>query len=382
MAIEFKRSREDIEADLFRLCEEYGLIRTDRFVSGLVTPIVDVIVNNFSSVYDLENQSRIDTATDEWLASWARIHGQDIQINEGGSDLSFDNVHLATSNNRPVVSYTPNSEPLFLQQGIKALTSDGREVLSTIDPVLMSGSKAYTRVVTPPGLTVTVAPGIYATNIDLRTFAIPNLTEVPNLVMVVQRPITSVQTTLSDDELRAIIYDRARSRNKANNAAVRTVLQFSDVAKVIMKTFNSGSSSLSVYIEPRVGIMNNAMAARIRAYLEELLPIGTRINIGRMVGSIVEAQLKMKLPNGFPVSEIDSLKQNVQGSFISALGNQASGSYVNFEAIISAIMEEFDLPSLKPMAIKVNGRKAAFAGYSCRDIEFLYTDYRYVEVMT
>lgn len=380
MAIEFRKTREEMESDFFTLCEEYGLARTDRFVSGLINPIVDALEENFAAVYDLEKQSRIDTATDEWLASWGRIHGQSNEIVEGGQDLSFDNVYIGTSDGRPVSEFIQDGSSLFLSSGIRIYNADNREILNTVDTLQISGDRAFTRVTIPAGLSITVAPGTYTTNISLRDFAIRGLTDVPELVAVVQAPITGVSTTLSDDDLRSIIFDRALSRNKANGAAVRTTLQFSEVAKVITKSFNSGSSSVSIYIEPRVGILSLPLAARMRSYLEDILPAGTRINIGAMVGSIVEIKALIKLPDNFSTAQLGELKNTVRDSIVSEVNSNSSGATINFDNISNTVAAINSLPSINIIDIRVNGRKIALSTYSCRDIEFVYTDAIRVEV--
>jgi hypothetical protein len=382
MPIEFKKTRDVVERDLFNLCEEYGFTRTDRFISGIVTPIVDTLEENFSSIYDLEIQSRIDTATDEWLASWARIHGQSTEIAEGGQDLSFDNVYIGTSDGRPVTEFTVNGEPLFLQAGIEVINSSGRVILNTLDNIQISGDRAFTRVSIPPGFNISVAPGVYSLNLDFRDYAIRGLNDIPSLIAVVQRSVSGVNLTLTDDELRSVIFDRALSRNKANNSAIRTTLQFSEVAKVISKNFNSGSSSISIYIEPRVGTLSLPLAARIRSYLEELLPAGTRINIGSMVASLAELKVRIKLPENFDTSTLDDIKVSVRSGFVSFIGQSASGETVNFDSIAATVAAENQLPAINIIDSRVNGRKVALSNYSCRDIEFLYTDPLRVEVIT
>jgi hypothetical protein len=382
MPIEFKKTRDVVERDLFNLCEEYGFSRTDRFISGIVTPIVDTLEENFSSIYDLEIQSRIDTATDEWLASWARVHGQSTQIAEGGQDLSFDNVYIGTSDGRPVTEFTVNGEPLFLQAGISVINTSGRTILNTLDNIQISGDRAFTRVSIPPGFNISVAPGVYTLNLDFRDYAIRGLNDIPTLVAVVQRPVSGVNLTLTDDDLRSVIFDRALSRNKANNSAIRTTLQFSEVAKVISKNFNSGSSSISIYIEPRVGTLSLPLAARIRSYLEELLPAGTRINIGSMVASLAELKVRIKLPENFDTSTLDDVKVSVRTAFVSFIGQSSSGETVDFSSIATLVAAENQLPSINVIDSRVNGRKVALTSYSCRDIEFLYTDPLRVEVIT
>jgi hypothetical protein len=382
MPIEFKKDRNTIENDLLTISQEYGFSRTDRFISGLITPIVDAIDENFSSVYDLEKQSRIDTATDEWLASWARIHGQKVDIIEGGQDLSFDNVYIGTSDGRAVSDFTVNGEPLFLASGLKITDSSGRELLTTLDNILISGERAFTRVSIPSGFNISVSPGTYSLNVDFKDFAIRGLTDVPTLVGVVQRPISGVTLSLTDDDLRSIIFDRANSRNKANDAAIRTTLQFSEVAKVISKNFNSGSSSVSIYIEPRIGLLSQPLAARIRSYLEDLLPAGTRINIGPMVGSLLELKVRIKLPENFNTSTLDDIKGQVKSSIVSLIGQTNSGSVVNLDSIASTTASTVGLPAINIIDSRVNGKKIALASYSCRDIEFLYTDELRVEVIT
>lgn len=382
MPIEFKKTRDVLERDLFNLCEEYGFTRTDRFISGIVTPIIDTLEENFSSIYDLEIQSRIDTATDEWLASWARIHGQSTEIAEGGQDLSFDNVYIGTSDGRPVTEFTVNGEPLFLQAGINVINSSGRIILNTLDNVQISGDRAFTRVSIPPGFNISVAPGVYNLNLDFRDYAIRGLDDIPTLVAVVQRSVSGINLTLTDDELRSVIFDRALSRNKANSSAIRTTLQFSEVAKVISKNFNSGSSSISIYIEPRVGTLSLPLAARIRSYLEDLLPAGTRINIGSMVASLAELKVRIKLPENFDTSTLDDVKVSVRSGFVSSIGQSSSGETVDFDSIASVIAAENQLPAINIIDSRVNGRKVALSSYSCRDIEFLYTDPLRVEVIT
>jgi hypothetical protein len=380
MAIEFRKTREEMESDFFTLCEEYGLSRTDRFVSGLINPIVDALEENFNAVYDLEKQSRIDTATDEWLASWGRLHGQSTEILEGGQDLSFDNVYIGTSDGRPVSDFIQDGTSLFLPGSIKIFDTNGREVLTTIDNLQISGDRAFTRVVIPSGLSITVAPGTYSTNVSLRDFSIRGLEDVPDLVAVVQAPISGTSTTLTDDDLRALIFDRALSRNKANGAAVRTTLQFSEVAKVVTKSFNSGSSSVSIYVEPRVGILSLPLAARLRSYLEDILPAGTRINIGAMVGSIVEVKALIKLPDNFSTSQLGDLKNTVRDNIVSEINSSNSGATVNFDSIAATVASVNALPSINIVDTRVNGKKVALSTYSCRDIEFVYTDALRVEV--
>lgn len=380
MAIEFKKTREEMESDFFTMCEEYGLSRTDRFVSGLINPIIDALEENFNAVYDLERQSRIDTATDEWLSSWARIHGQPIEVAEGGQDLSFDNVYIGTSDGRPVSDFIQDGNSLFLPAYIKIYNSEGREILNTLDNLQLSGDKAFTRVTIPSGLSITVNPATYSTNISLRDYATRGLTDVPDLVAVVQRPISGVSSTLTDNDLRSIIFDRALSRNKANTAAVRTVLQFSEVAKVVSRSFNSGSSSISVYIEPRVGILTPPLAARIRSYLEELLPAGTRINIGSMVPSLAELKVLLKLPDNFSTSALADLKNTVRDNIVSEVNRNSSGATISFDSILNTVAAISAIPSINLIDARINGKKVALASYSCRDIEFIYTDSIRVEV--
>lgn len=380
MAIEFKKTRDEMESDFFTMCEEYGLSRTDRFVSGLINPIIDALEENFNAVYDLERQTRIDTATDEWLASWARVHGQATEVAEGGQDLSFDNVYIGTSDGRPVSDFIQDGNSLFLPGYIKIYNTEGREILNTLDNIQLSGDRAFTRVVIPSGLTINILPNTYSTNVSLRDFATRGLTDIPDLVAVVQRPISGTNSTLTDDDLRSIIFDRALSRNKANNSAVRTVMQFSEVAKVVSRSFNSGSSSISVYIEPRVGILTAPLAARMRSYLEELLPAGTRINIGSMVASLAELKVLIKLPDNFSTSALADLKNVVRDSIVSEVNRNGSGATIDFDNILRIVAISNNIPSINLVDARINGKKVALASYSCRDIEFIYTDSIRVEV--
>lgn len=382
MPLELKRTEDQVREELYTIVEEYGLVRTDRFIGGLVDTIVSNLYNSFSTVYDLEQQSRIDTATDEWLESWARIHGQETLVNQGGEDLSFENVYLGTSNGEAVSRYMAESGELFLPAGATARTPDGRELFTTLDNLLFSGSRAFTRVALPAGVSTTISPGTYETNISFRDYAIRGLNEVPEIVAVVQSPITAIQRSLTEDELRALIFDRALSRNKANRATIRTSLQLGDVARVIVNNFNSGSSSVNIFVEPTLGLLSPALEARLRSYLESVLPDGTRVNIGRMVGSLASFKLKVKLPDDVQSAEIETILNNVKQEFIAGVNSTNSGTNVDFDSIARTANDTAGTLSVSVIETRVNGRRIALSNYVNRDIEFIFTDNLRVEVTT
>lgn len=382
MPLELKRTQDQISDDLYKIAEEYGLVRTDRFVGGFIDSIVSNLFNSFQTVYDLENQSRIDTATAEWLESWAKIHGQDTVVNQGGEDLSFENVYLATSNGEPASKYLAETQELYLPSGVIARSQDGRDLFTTIDSVVFSGSRAFTRVVLPAGSNLTVPPGTYPTNVSFRDYAIRGLNEVPEIVAVVQNPINSAQRPLSEEELRALIFDRALSRNKANGATIRTALQIGDVARVIVSSFNSGSSSVNVFVEPTLGLLSPALEARLRSYLESVLPDGTRVNIGRMVGSLASFKLKVKLPENVSAKEVDAILETVRQEFVAGINITKAGSTVNFDLISQAVAATADVASVSVVETRVNGKRVALSSYTNREIEFIFTDLLRVEVTT
>jgi hypothetical protein len=382
MPLELKRTKEQISNDLYTIAEEYGLVRTDRFVGGLIDSIVANLFNSFQTVYDLENQSRIDTATGEWLESWARIHGQELVVNEGGQDLSFENVYIATSNGQPASNYLAESQELYLPAGVVGKSQDGRDLFTTIDNVVLSGNRAFTRVVLPAGSNLTVAPGTYPTNISFRDYAIRGLDEVPEIVAVVQRPISSTQRSLTDEELRAIIFDRALSRNRANGATIRTSLQIGDVARVIVNNFNSGSSSVNIFVEPTLGVLGPALEARLRSYLESVLPDGTRVNIGRMVGSLASFKLKVKLPENTVANEVEDILNRVKQEFVAGINLTKAGATVNFDLISQAVAASAGVESVSVVETRVNGKRVALSSYTNREIEFIFTDLLRVEATT
>lgn len=382
MPLELKRSQDQITNDLFSIAEEYGLARTDRFIGGFVSNIVSNLFNSFQTVYDLENQSRIDTATDQWLESWARIHGQDIVVNQGGEDLSFENVYLATSNGQPVSTYLAEAQELFLPSGIVARAADGRDLFTTIDNVVFSGDRAFTRVVLPVGSNITVSPGTYTTNVSFRDYAIRGLNEVPEIVAVVQTPISSLQRPLSEEELRALIFDRALSRNKANGATIRTSLQIGDVARVIVSSFNSGSSSVNIFVEPTLGLLSPALEARIRSYLESVLPDGTRVNIGRMVGSLGSFKLKVKLADGTVANQVEDILDTVREEFVAGVNITRAGTTVNFDLISEAVAASSGVAAVSVVESRINGKRVALSSYTNREIEFVFTDLLRVEATT
>jgi hypothetical protein len=122
------------------------------------------------------------------------------------------------------------------------------------------------------------------------------------------------------------------------------------------------------------------LAARLRSYLEDILPAGTRINIGAMVGSIVEVKALIKLPDNFSTSQLGDLKNTVRDNIVSEINSSNSGATVNFDSIAATVASVNALPSINIVDTRVNGKKVALSTYSCRDIEFVYTDALRVEV--
>jgi len=381
VAIEFKRTQEDVRTDLTRIATQYGYTRLDRFIGAFVDVFTDIYGEVYNELYSLEDQMRVDTATGEFLNAWGILLDEPRERTQSFEDLSFDNVYITTSNNQPVTQYTVGGTGLLIPNGTKIVNEANTHVMSVIDTVLMQRERIFVRVVGSGNVTGTIPAGTYSLSGSINDFVIPRLPDaaagipiidVPNLEVVVQRPVQAQDIALDDSEYRFILYSKARSINLANKEKIDTLLGDRRIARFVIKQFTSGSSSVSIYIEPTTGLLEKPLEQSIKLAVDKVMPYGTVVHASRMVGSNVEIRLGLSLLDTVPTTQRDTIKANVSTALIRAISNLRSGSTLIQDDLEQTAEQVSGVGDVQFREVKINGLTLYNNIYTMKDIEYVF----------
>lgn len=382
MALEYKRTPEELRADLEEIARDFGFTRLDRFVGSTIDVFVDTYSDLYGQLDDLEDQTRIDTATGRFLDSWGIVLAEPRDRTIIMEDLSVNNVFIATSDGTPVSNYTRGGASIFIPDGTRILDDSGTPVLATLDGITIGRDRAFTRVVGLGNNITTVQPGTYRLDGSIQDFvlgrasgSVPRaqaILEDVDLVAVVQRPITGNRVPLTDEDYRFILFSKANSINKANKAKVDTLLSDNRVARFVVREFTGGSSSVAVYIEPTRGILGKSLEESMKIALQRILPYGTVIHTSRMVTSTLEMDFRISVQEGTPIVERDRIREDVITSLREEINGLNSGSTFNIDLAITQAQRVTGVGDVFLDSVRVNGRTLFADTYPMQEIEKLF----------
>lgn len=386
MPLQFKRTPDEVQKQLVDRAAEHGFTRLDRFIGALIQVFSDVYADLYQQIYDLEPQTRIDTATGEFLDGWGVVHDVNRVFIAEGKDLSFDNVSITTSNGDAITNYTLGGRPLVLPSGIKIL-QDGVPVLRTLDTSIMTGNRVFVRVISEPGVGAAVPAGTYSIDVSPEALSVVGETEdlppqrvinPPALVANVAKEISVESSTADDNLYRFVLYSKAKANNQHNKDAINTILGNPEIVRFVIKEFSSGSSSYTVYIEPTTGILTDALRLAVKQTLERMSPMGTVVRAAPMIGSYVQIRADITMADSVLVAARDGLKAEVEDALQAAVNATRSGSTAVIDSWRQAGMNVQGITSIKLTQVRINGRLIEDPIYPQRDIEFLFANERSV----
>lgn len=386
MPLQFKRTPDEVQRTLVDRAAEYGYTRLDRFIGALIQVFVDVYADVYQQVYDLEPQTRIDTATGEFLDGWGIVHDVNRVFVGQGKDLSFENVSIVTGNGDAITNYTLGGRPLVLPSGIKIL-QDGVPVLRTLDTVIMSGNRVFVRVISEPGVGAAVPVGVYQIDVTPDALSVVGETEdlppqrvinPPELIANVAREISVESSTADDNLYRFVLYSKAKANNQHNKDAINTILGNQEIVRFVIKEFTSGSSSYTVYIEPTTGILTDVLRIAIKQTLERMSPMGTVVRAAPMIGSYVQVRADITLSDTILVAARDTVKAEVEDALQTAINATRSGATAVIDTWRQDALAIQGVTSIKLTEVRINGRLIEDPIYAQRDIEFLFANERSV----
>jgi len=252
--------------------------------------------------------------------------------------------------------------------------------MTTIDDVVTSSKQAYIRVQGLYGVN-TLNPGIYTIDGSISDFSLTNDNDLdvntsgiilPILQVVLQKPIVSSVRDLDDDTYRAVLYSKSRSINQLNKHKINTILSNANIAQFIIKEFSSGSSSITIYVEPTIGLLSKPLELVITQAINRIVPYGTVVHIARMVPSLVQGEFDITLVPNTPSSEFNNIILTVQDIIINNIQELPSGSNMNISNILPNINAIPNLSTIVVKDIYIHGDKIPSNNYVMQDIEYLY----------
>lgn len=386
MPLQFKRTPDEVRTRLTDRAAEHGFTRLDRFIGAFIEVFSDVYADIYQQLYDLEPQTRIDTATGEFLDSWGIVHDVPREFVSQGKDLSFENVSIVTSNGDPITNYTAGGRPLVIPSGTKIL-QDNIPILSILDTTVMSGNRVFVRVVAEAGVGAAIPPGIYSLDVTPQALSVLGddaelgasvVVDAPDLIANVIREIPVEQSTADDNLYRFVVYSKAKANNQFNKDMVNTILINPEIVRFVIKEFGSGSSSYTVYVEPTTGVLNDALRRAVKQTLERMSPYGTVIRVASMIGSYVQMRLDITMSDDILVAERDLLKTEVEDAIQAAINGSRSGTPAVIETFRQAAMGIQGITSARITEVRINGRLIEDPVYSMKDIEFIFANERSV----
>lgn len=386
MPLQFKRTPDEVQKQLVDRAAEHGYTRLDRFIGALIQVFSDVYADLYQQIYDLEPQTRIDTASGEFLDGWGIVHDVNRVFIAEGKDLSFENVSIATGNGDAITNYTLGGRPIVIPSGVKIL-QDGVPVLRTLDTSIMTGNRVFVRVIAEPGIGASVPVGAYPIDVSPESLSLVGETEdlppqrvinPPALIANVSKEITVESSTADDNLYRFVLYSKAKANNQHNKDAINTILGNPEIVRFVIKEFTSGSSSYTVYIEPTTGILTDALRLAVKQTLERMSPMGTVVRAAPMIGSYVQIRADITLADSVLVAARDTLKAEVEDALQAAVNATRSGSTAVLDSWRQSGINIQGVTSVKLTEVRVNGRLIEDPIYAQRDIEFLFANERSV----
>ena len=380
MAIVHKRDTNEVLNKLNDVARQYGLTRTDRFIGAFIDYFANIYGESINNNYDLDDQTRIDTATGEYLDGYGQFLEQTRQVDYIANDLSLDNASIITSNSLPVSNYTLGGEPIYIPSGTSILDSSGIEVMTTIDDVVTDANRAFIRVQGVYGVDL-VNPGVYTLDGGIDDFSLSNdndldmeTTDVvlPLLQVNLQVGLDSNTTNMDDETYRSVLFSKTESINQLNKQRINTLLGNENIARFVIKEFSSGSSSISIYVEPVLGILSKPMELLIKKMVHILIPYATVVHIARMVPSLVQVECDITIADSVPSGDVSALVLEVKNVLIDNIRNLQSGDIMTISDILPNVTSVTNLTTIVSKEIYIHGDKILKNTYTMRDIEYLY----------
>lgn len=382
MALEFRRTPDQLRDELIRIANQAGFRRLDRFIGGLIDVLVDTYAPAYETLEDLEDQVRIDTASDEFLDSWGSLLDELRSTTVRLESLALDNTFITTNTGQPVNSLTLGGVPLQIPSGSLILDENNAPLLRVLDTTTFNNERAFVRVVGARTDIDRIAPGTYQMDGTLQDYVLGRssgavgesrvILNDAELVATIQREIVGQAPALDDEEFRFILLSKARALNLANRDRVNTLLRNPDIARFVIREFTDGSSSVNAYIEPTRVVLDKALELATDVQLQRTLPYGTQVRTGRMVLSRVGLDYRISIQASAPINqknEIIAQVKTVIKDFINALD---SGTEINFDDLITEAQGVANVGDVLLDNIRINGRSILTSRYRMRDIEKLF----------
>lgn len=382
MGVSFPREPDVVRGNLVRTATQHGFTSLDRFIGAFIDVFGDSFSQLYTETYNLDPQTRIDTATGEYLDGYGVALDEPRSARTPLQDLALNNAYITTSNGQRVTRYTPGSVPLLIPNGTAILDASGTTVLSTIDTVFMDSERAYIRVVGTGGNQGDVNAGTYRLGTTITSLVGARfgstqgqspVLDVPTLNVQIQQTIPANTGRVSDSDYRFVLYSKGRSNNLANKARVDLVLRDTRIARFVIEEFTSGSSSFAVYVEPVVGLLQKPLEQSVRNAIVALMPYGTVIHVARMVPSYMNFDIAITLDPVAQASDRNLVRDTAIAETLSFVSEIPSGDIYEKSSHL-ALLNSLNLVGKAELRkVTVNGLTLHESQYDARDIEFLYT---------
>lgn len=375
--ITLKRSREEIRARYRRAFQASGFNTSDSIVSELIEALVGAIETDYTNVYALENNVRLDTASDSFLDSYGvwldepRQSTSFAQVN----DLRTISIFLRDSNGRtlPGVAVTTTGNGIPIERGTALLDADNRVIMRTTQTVELVGEKVYVKAVAvDPTVTFIPANTIKTLQLDLASNQDIDQGLLGSFFLGAdnERDIVNQAVSADTNTYRFILQEKAASVNLSNDRKINTVFDNLKVRNFKLRRLNPGSTSMTLYVETINVETDSLVLTELQQQLLNIMPEGTDIRVRPFVYSTLSASFRISASANV---DGDTAREFFKELFITAVNTAPSGVQINFDTLVrNIITSRQDIRAAEFDSLLINGRSLANNVYRANEIERVF----------
>lgn len=375
--IVLKRSREDIRENMEQAFQANGFTTSDGITREFIDANSEIQEVDYLSIYDLENNVRIDTANDDFLDNYGILldEPRESQSFAKVDDLQTISLFLADAEGNIVAGnrITTNGQGLPIEKGTLLLDSNGVAIMRTLHTVELIEEEVFVKAIAISSDTSIIQSGdLELAQVDLESNPLVDPNLIGNLFLgcVNNRTIENQVINADEDTYRFVLQEKARSVNLPNEDKIRTVFDNLSVRNFVIKRINPASTSIVVYVETRNVETDTLVLQEVQQQLRNILPEGTDIRVRPFVISRLAMGLRI---SAAPEVEPLTAREVFREDLITTVNNLDAGTFINFDSLILQLQQENpDIRNVDIDFISINGRKLENNSYRPRDIEKVF----------
>jgi hypothetical protein len=370
-----KRSLEAIKARIQQPFIVSGFDPNDSVLSEIIGAIVEALGTHYSDIYSLENNTKITTASIDYLENHYGVI-----LDEPRSSISYIDVNDLSSiyitlirgedeARIPARSITRDGEGILIPKNTPILSKTFTPLMVTKNSVKMVEDTIYITA-TAIDRSVSYIPANSLAFLEFDLAAVPNIN--PSLISNVSlrvRNIIDLKTETTEADVgtyRYVLQQKAASINLTNDAKLSTIFDILSIRNYHIDRINYGSTSMVVYIDTTSYENEDAVITQVDRHISEVL-YGVDIRVRPFIKRYAAPRYKITYQNSDLARET---KNEIASTFSNIINATSPGSTIDFNTVTEELKTRVkNIGAIELDKLFIDGKELSTTTYRVSNIE-------------